>query len=70
MLMKAWPPTQMPMPCANRPANTRSSATAWRPMWKRRRASQKNATITQATPTKPSSSPITASRKSVCASGR
>ena len=42
MLMNAWPPIQMPMPCANRPANTRSSAIAWRPMWNRRRASQKN----------------------------
>ena len=70
MLMKAWPPIQMPMPCAIRPAKTRSSAIAWRPMSKMRRVSQKKATITQATPTKPSSSPITASRKSVCASGR
>ena len=32
-----------------------------------RRASQKKAKITTATPTKPSSSPMTASRKSVCA---
>ena len=44
--------------------------TAWRPITKMRRVSQKNAQITVATPTKPSSSPITASRKSVCASGR
>ena len=70
MLMKAWPPIQMPMPCAYRPAKTRSSATACRPMWNSRRDSQKNAKITIATPMKPSSSPMTASRKSVWASGR
>jgi len=70
MLMKAWKPIQMPMPWHIRPAKTRSSAIAWRPMWKMRRVSQKKSTITLATPTKPSSSPITASRKSVCASGR
>jgi hypothetical protein len=34
------------------------------------RQPEEQATMTQATPTKPSSSPITASRKSVCASGR
>ena len=70
MLMKDWPPIQMPMPCTIRPANTRSSAMAWRPMWKMRRVSQKNAATTHSTPTRPSSSPTTASRKSVCASGR
>ena len=71
MLMKAWTPIQMPMPCATRPAKTRSSAIAWRPMCEDARAiSQKNSAITISTPTKPSSSPITASRKSVCASGR
>ena len=70
MLMKPWPPNQMPMPCAISPANTRSSAMAWRPITKMRRVSQKNPKITASTPTRPSSSPITASRKSVCASGR
>ena len=43
---------------------------AWRPITKMRRVSQKKAKMTQATPTKPSSSPITAIRKSVWASGR
>ena len=70
MLIRACTPIQMPMPCTIRPANTRSSAIAWRPTTKMRRVSQKKATMTTATPRKPSSSPITASRKSVCASGR
>ena len=70
MLIRVWPPIQMPMPCTIRPAKMRSSATAWRPIMKMRRVSQKKATITQATPMKPSSSPITAIRKSVWASGR
>ena len=48
MLMKAWPPIQMPMPCTIRPAKTRSSAIAWRPMTKMRRVSQKKATMTAA----------------------
>ena len=70
MLMKAWKPIQMPMPWHIRPAKTLSSAMAWRPMWKMRRVIQKKSAITVATPARPSSSPMTASRKSVWASGR
>src|SRR5690606_2069148 len=70
MLMKAWPPIHTATPCATRPEKTRSSAMAWRPMLNRRTTSQKKARMTAPTPMKPSSSPITASRKSVWASGR
>jgi hypothetical protein len=69
MLMKLCAPIQMPMPWATRPAKTRSSAMAWRPITKMRRVIQKKAG-SRAPRTKPSSSPITASRKSVWASGR
>ncbi len=69
MLMKAWKPIQMATPCATRPENTRSSAIAWRPMSMMRRVIQKNRTISTSTPTRPNSSPMTAIRKSVWASG-
>ena len=70
MLMKAWTPIQMPMPIATRAGYSRPSATAWRPMTKARWISRPNSATTISTPTSPSSSAITASRKSVCASGR
>ncbi len=44
-------------------------ATAWRPMCTMRRVSQRKSTMATSTPTRPNSSPITAIRKSVWASG-
>lgn len=69
MLMKAWKPIQIPTPWATRPENTRSSAMAWRPICMMRRVSHRKHTMSTSMPTRPNSSPITASRKSVCASG-
>ncbi|MNX12853.1 hypothetical protein D3C86_426440 [compost metagenome] len=69
MLMKAWKPIHTPTPWATRPENTRSSAIAWRPMCMMRRVSHRNRPMISSTPMRPNSSPITASRKSVCASG-
>ena len=70
MLMNVWMPIQTPMPCATSAANGRDSRAAWRPIAYARNSSHANSAITAATPTKPSSSAMTASRKSVCASGR
>ena len=46
MLMSAWTPSQMPMPCATSAAKCRSRSAAWRPMAKARSTSQANSAIT------------------------
>src|SRR6185437_14457615 len=70
MLMNVCTPIHTPMPHATSAANARSRRAACRPIAYARYSSQPNSTITAVTPMKPSSSAITASRKSVCASGR
>jgi hypothetical protein len=70
MLMNVCTPSQMPRPHATSAANGRARRAAWRPTAYARYSSQAKSAMTTATPTKPSSSAITARRKSVCASGR
>ena len=71
MLMNACKPSQMPMPCAASAAKWRSRCVGLPADGEGARArATRNSAITSTTPTKPSSSAITASRKSVCASGR
>ena len=61
-------PIQMPMPMATRAGIEAVELDAWRPMAKARWTSRRTGRSGQHP--KPSSSAITASRKSVCASGR
>jgi hypothetical protein len=70
MLIIACTPSHTPMPCAASAEKLRSRNTAWRPIWKARTTSSVNSAITAVTPANPSSSAITAIRKSVWASGR
>ena len=70
LFMIVCTPSHTAMPCASKAANGRSRNAAWRPMAKERINKMANSMKTAHTPTKPSSSAITASKKSVCASGK